>query len=85
MVSILRPALRDYGGQVAHGATKENKGLFHGPRLPAGTLAQEGVTSRPWVNEGINEEGGGPFGSPSHGWFKDGRLGAGRSSAGSQA
>jgi hypothetical protein len=54
--SILRPALRDYGGHVAHRATTESRVQFHGSSLPTGTLVQEGVTPRPWVNEEIKEE-----------------------------
>jgi hypothetical protein len=42
--SIVRPTLRDYGGQVAHRATTENSGLFHGSSLPIGTLVQKGGT-----------------------------------------
>jgi len=56
IASILRPALRDYGGQVAHRATTESRVLFHGSSLPTGTLVQEGGTPRPWANEEIKEE-----------------------------
>ncbi len=54
--SILRPALRDYGGQVAHNVTTENKGHFRNSSLPTGTLVQGGHPPRPWANEEIKEE-----------------------------
>jgi hypothetical protein len=46
IASILRPALRDYGGQVAHRATTETKSHFHGSSIALHIR-----------NKGGNEEG----------------------------